>query len=84
MVRRHDTTALILLGVVIGVGNNLTYTSAQHALEAYDDDHDEDGAFVALREIVLNSGYAVVPILLGMIYAQGGFVASLELVAVSM
>lgn len=73
-----DTTlSLILVGVIIAVGNNLFAFAGSHALEAYDKDHRDDGAFIGFSNMVNDLGYALGPLAAGFAYAYGGFTASL-------
>ncbi|EKD24482.1 MAG: hypothetical protein ACD_81C00004G0002 [uncultured bacterium] len=69
---------LIIVGFIIGIGNNLAYYSAAHALEANDIDHREDGEFVGLKSIVSSLGYAIAPLIAGFLYSQYGFKMSLS------
>jgi MFS family permease len=68
---------LILSGAIVGIGNNMFSESAHHALEKYDIDHAEDGAFMALSAIARESGYMVSPIVCGILYGTYGFQAAL-------
>ena len=72
---------LIALGAVIGIGNNFFAFAASHALEKYDDDHDGDGSFFGLTNMLSDAGYAIGPIVAGFFYARGGFRASLGFAA---
>ena len=74
---------LVIVGVIIGIGNNLSYYAAEHVLEKYDIDHREDGAFSSLRRMVCNIGYAVAPIVAGFMYSKYGFQVSLWYIAVT-
>jgi len=66
-------TWLIIVGFIIAIGNNLSYYSAAHALEANDIDHREDGEFVGLKSIVSSLGYAIAPLIAGFMYSTYGF-----------
>lgn len=68
---------LIIVGLVIAIGNNLSYYAAAHALEAHDIDHREDGAFIGVKSIVNSLGYAIAPLLAGFLYSRYGFSVSL-------
>ncbi|MCA9487248.1 MAG: MFS transporter [Nanoarchaeota archaeon] len=69
--------SLIIIGAIIGVGNNLFYFAAEHALEAYDIDHKEDGEFMAINKMVGDFSYGISPILVGFLYFKYGFQSSL-------
>lgn len=71
-------TWLIIVGFVIAIGNNLSYYAATHALQKYDIDHREDGAFISLRITVNSVGYALAPLMAGFLYSRFGFLISLS------
>ena len=73
---------LIIVGLIIALGNNLSYFAADHVLEEHDIDHREDGSFMSLRRMVANIGYAIAPILAGFIYIHYGFQISLWYITV--
>lgn len=68
---------LVLIGAVIAIGNNLFAFASSHALEANDIDHQEDGAFVGLHNLVSDLGYGIAPLVIGLVYARGGFAAGM-------
>jgi predicted MFS family arabinose efflux permease len=68
---------LIIAGLIIGIGNNLFYYSACHALEKYDKMHKEDGAFTAFTKMCETLGYAISPLLVGAVYYYYGFTMAL-------
>lgn len=69
---------LILVGVVIAIGNSMSNFAADHALAEYDVDHREDGSFIALKNIVNDTGYAIAPLVAGYLFYRGGFEISLS------
>lgn len=73
---------LILTGVIIAIGNNLFSFSAEHALEEYDIDHKEDGEFMALKNVVLDTCFGIAPIIAGVLYGLAGFQVTLIVLAV--
>jgi len=68
---------LIAAGVVIGIGNNIACYAATHALERYDIDHREDGAYDAFGRMISNVGWAIAPVIAGLMYATYSFESSL-------
>lgn len=64
---------LIIVGLIIAFGDNMAAFSGLHLLEATDDDHAEDGAFVAFRYLFSDVGYAIAPIIAGFLYYSFGF-----------
>lgn len=72
-------TWLIIIGFIIAIGNNLSYYSAAHALEANDIDHMEDGSFVGIKSIISSLGYSIAPLIAGFIYVRYGFKTSLSI-----
>lgn len=76
------TTALIFIGFIIAIGNNLFYYAAEHALEANDVDHKEDGSFVSLKNMCMNSGYGIAPVITGFLYFNFSFTAGLAFISV--
>lgn len=73
---------LIVLGAVIGIGDNLESFAGEHALEYYDIDHREDGSFSGLRSLIEDSGYAISPLVSGFLYAAYGFESTLAVLAI--
>ena len=73
----EDPIWLIIVGVVIALGNSLSNFAADHAFTQYDIDHREDGAFVAMKNIVNDTGYALAPLIAGFLYFAYGFKVSL-------
>lgn len=71
-------TWLIIVGFVIAIGNNLSYYAATHALQKYDIDHREDGAFISFRVATSSVGYAIAPLMAGFLYSRYGFLTSLS------
>lgn len=71
------SVSLILAGLVIAVGNNLSYFSAEHALTKYDIDHREDGSFMALMTMLRSLGYVVSPMIAGFLYHRFNFSVAL-------
>jgi len=69
---------LIMIGIIIAVGNSMSNFAADHALEEYDVDHREDGSFIALKNIVNDTGYALAPLAAGFLFYKWGFEASLS------
>lgn len=65
--------SLIIIGFVIGVGNNMFVFAAEHALEAFDIDHKEDGAFMATNKMVGDFSYGISPVIAGFLYFEYGF-----------
>lgn len=70
-------SGLIIIGLIIGIGNNFSFFSAEHVLEAKDIDHKEDGAFMAVNKMSLDASYAISPIIAGFLYNLYGFSISL-------
>ncbi len=68
---------LIIAGLIIGLGNNIFYYAACHALEQFDDDHRADGTFWAFVKMIQSASYAVVPLVCGFFYQFYGFVPAL-------
>ena len=68
---------LVIAGALIGIGNNFFAFAASHALEAHDIDHRRDGAFVGLSNMVSDLGYAVGPLVAGILYSTAGFGGSI-------
>lgn len=73
---------LILIGLIIAIGNNLFVFAADHALELYDGDHSADGSFLSLKQIALDTGYAISPLMVGFLYSAYGFTVSLSSISV--
>jgi MFS family permease len=73
---------LVIIGAVIAIGNNLFAFAASHALEENDIDHEEDGAFIGINNLVTDLGYGIAPLIIGVIYSFYGFSASLGLAVV--
>lgn len=73
---------LVVAGAVVAVGNNLFAFASSHALEANDRDHEEDGAFIGLNNLVEDLGYGISPLVIGFLYARGGFDAGMGFAAV--
>lgn len=68
---------LIIIGAIIALGNNLFWFAAEHALEKYDIDHEEDGEFISLKTMMSNLGYAISPLVCGFLYKVYGFSVAL-------
>ncbi len=78
----HSQFALVVIGFVIGLANNFFASAGYHVLALFDEDHEEDGQYVAFAKIVCNSGYMVSPIICGYLYYNFGFDLALVFVAV--
>ena len=76
-------TSLIIIGVIIAIGNNLSNSAAKHTLGFYDNDHDEDGSFSATSKMSMNIGYGIAPILAGYFYFNYGFSPAMAVATVS-
>lgn len=72
---------LIGVGAAVAVGNNLFGFAASHALEEYDADHREDGAFAGIDAFVSDACYAIGPLVAGAVYYAWGFQATLAFAA---
>ena len=75
--------SLIIIGIIIGIGNNLSNSAAKHTLGYYDNDHDEDGSFAATSKMSMNIGYGIAPILAGYFYFNYGFSVAMAVATVS-
>jgi predicted MFS family arabinose efflux permease len=73
MIRWHDTTGLVILGFIAGMGRNIMYAASTHILEEKDIDHKEDTDFTALERSILKVGSVIAPLILGPVYQYGGF-----------
>ena len=74
---------LVMIGGIIAIGNNFFAFAASHALEAHDIDHREDGSFIGIRNFATDIGYAIGPIIAGVLYAFYGFAASLSFAVIA-
>ena len=54
---------LVIVGVIVGLSNNLLYATGQHVLAVNDVDHDNDGAYAQTRTIIANIGYMFMPVI---------------------
>lgn len=84
MIWWNDTTGLIVLGFVAGMGRNIMYSASTHILEAKDIDHKEDTDFTALERSVLKLGSVIAPLILGPVYQYGGFQLGIIVLSVLM
>lgn len=54
---------LVIVGVIVGLSNNLLYATGQHVLAVNDVDHDNDGAYAQTRTIIANIWYMFMPVI---------------------
>jgi MFS family permease len=73
---------LVLIGAVVAVGNNLFAFAASHALESNDIDHQEDGSFIGINNLMVDLGYGLAPLIIGGLYAVFGAGISLGLASI--
>lgn len=73
---REDTLWLVAVGALIGFGDTIAISAAGHALEAGDDDHDHDGAFIGFANMATDIGYGIAPVVGGVLYGTWGFSAA--------
>lgn len=78
----YDLSALIVIGAVIGLANSLFNSASFHALNRYNQDHKHDGQFTGLSMFIQNSGYAISPMLAGLLYSQYGYETAMITLAV--
>jgi uncharacterized YccA/Bax inhibitor family protein len=76
-----STIGLIIAGAIIAIGNNIFAFSAEHALEKFDIDHREDGEFMGLKNLLLDTCYGVSPLIAGILYSVFGFAITLFVMA---
>gem|GEM_PF-5484297 len=73
MIFTQEINALIIIGAIIGIGNSLFYGASMHVLEEHDTHHHADGRFSAFKNLVLNIGYVIIPLLMGWLYHSFNF-----------
>lgn len=54
---------LVIVGVIIGLSNNLLYSTGQYVLAKNDVDHENDGAYAQTRNIIANIWYMFMPVM---------------------
>ncbi len=72
---------LVISGFIIALGSNLFFSASEHVLEKFDFDHQEDGEFISLKNVILDISYGISPIIMGILYHMKGFETTLAILA---
>ncbi len=75
--------ALIFVGFIIGLTNNLFAASGYHVLALFHKDTKENGRYMSSANIIKNMGYMISPAICGYLYEYYGFSTALTFVSVS-